>query len=255
MLPELRGILSAEQVAETAASIASMQEADGAVPWTTGEHTDVWNHVEAAMALMVTGQVDAAERAYAWCLATQREDGSWPMKFVAGVVEDPSGETNMTAYLAVGIWHHWLVRRDVAFVRNAWPTVRRALDWVVAHQLPFGGIAWSQEYVDGRPGGSMRRRCWPARRASTRPCAPGWRSRTWWGAAAGVGAGRRPARPRRCASTATSSSTSPSSRWTGTTRCSGARSAATPAEPCSTAAGTRSSSPGSASAASPPTRG
>ena len=148
----LPGILSAEQVAETAASIASMQEADGAVPWTTGEHTDVWNHVEAAMALLVAGQVEAAERAYAWALTTQRDDGSWPMKFVAGEVEDPSGETNMTAYLAVGVWHHWLVRRDAAFVGSAWPAVRRALDWVVAHQLPFGGIAWSQEYVDGRPG-------------------------------------------------------------------------------------------------------
>ena len=39
-----------------------MQEPDGAIPWTVGEHTDVWNHVEAAMALLVGGQVDAAER-------------------------------------------------------------------------------------------------------------------------------------------------------------------------------------------------
>ena len=44
-VPGLPGILSAEQVAETAASIAAMQEPDGAVPWTTGQHTDVWNHV------------------------------------------------------------------------------------------------------------------------------------------------------------------------------------------------------------------
>ena len=43
-----------------------MQEPDGAIPWTSGEHTDVWNHVEAAMALLVGGQVEAAERAYAW---------------------------------------------------------------------------------------------------------------------------------------------------------------------------------------------
>ena len=150
-VPSLAGILSAAEVAGTAASIAAMQEPDGAVPWTVGEHTDVWNHVEAAMALLVGGQVEAAERAYAWCLSTQREDGSWPLKFVAGTVEDHSGETNMSAYLAVGIWHHWLVRRDVAFVRRAWPSVRRALDWVVSRQLSFGGIAWSQEWADGRP--------------------------------------------------------------------------------------------------------
>ena len=150
-VPALPGLLSAEQVAETAASIAAMQEPDGAVPWTTGQHTDAWNHVEAAMALLVGGEIAAAERAYDWCLATQRLDGSWPMKLVAGEVEDASGETNMAAYLAVGAWHHWLVRRDEAFVRRTWPAVRRALDWVVSLQLPFGGIAWAQEWVDGHP--------------------------------------------------------------------------------------------------------
>lgn len=150
-LPHLDDVVSAEDVAATAASIASMQEPDGAVPWTVGEHTDVWNHVEAAMAMLVGGQVEAAERAYEWCLRTQREDGSWPMKLVAGRVEDHSGETNMSAYLAVGVWHHWLVRRDSAFVRRMWPAVRGGLDWVVGMQLPFGGIAWSREWSDGRP--------------------------------------------------------------------------------------------------------
>jgi hypothetical protein len=144
-------VLTWTQVEETAASIAAMQEPDGAIPWTTGEHTDVWNHVEAAMALVVGGQPEAAELAYDWAVRTQRHDGSWPMKLVAGEVEDHSGETNMSAYLAVGVWHHWLVRRDEAFVRRTWPAVRRGLDWVVGHQLPFGGIAWSQEWHDGRP--------------------------------------------------------------------------------------------------------
>ena len=65
-LPYVDGVLSAEQVAETAASIAAMQEPCGAVPWTVGEHVDIWNHVEAAMAMLVGGQVEAAERAYAW---------------------------------------------------------------------------------------------------------------------------------------------------------------------------------------------
>ena len=41
--------------------------------------------------------------------------------------------------------HHWLVRSDEAFVRRTWPAVRRGLDFVVGMQLPFGGIAWSQE--------------------------------------------------------------------------------------------------------------
>ena len=144
-------VLTWAQVEETAASIAAMQEADGAIPWTVGEHTDVWNHVESAMALVVGGQVEAAERAYEWARSTQRSDGSWPMKIVGGLIEDHSGETNMSAYLAVGVWHHWLVRQDLDFVRRMWPAVRRGLDWVVTMQLPFGGIAWSQEWDDGTP--------------------------------------------------------------------------------------------------------
>jgi hypothetical protein len=144
-IPALDGLLSRHDVRATAASIARVQEADGAVPWCEGAHTDVWNHVEGAMGLLLGGELDAAARAYDWCLATQRPDGSWPMRLVAGVVDDPSAETNMCAYLAVGVWHHWLVRRDETFVRRCWPAVRRGLDFVVSMQLPFGGIAWSRE--------------------------------------------------------------------------------------------------------------
>jgi hypothetical protein len=145
-IPAVDGVLSAAQVAATARSIAAMQEPSGAVPWTPGEKTDVWNHVEGAMALLVGGEVDAAERAYEWCAQTQRHDGSWPMEIVVGEVRDASGETNMSAYLAVGVWHHWLLRRDRAFIDRMWPVVRRGLDFVVGMQLSFGGIAWSQEW-------------------------------------------------------------------------------------------------------------
>jgi hypothetical protein len=156
-IPAVDGVLTASQVSATARSIAAMQEPSGAIPWTVGEHTDVWNHVEGAMAMLVGGQVEAAERAYAWCARMQRPDGSWPLKIVAGEVEDPSGETNMSAYLAVGVWHHWLLRRDRAFVERMWPVVRRGLDFVVGMQLSFGGIAWSQEWrrepgAEARPG-------------------------------------------------------------------------------------------------------
>lgn len=152
-IPYVEGVLTATEVAETGAAIAAMQEPSGAIPWTIGEHTDVWNHVECAMALMLTGHRAAAERAYEWCRRTQRIDGSWPMKIVGGVIEDHSGETNMSAYLAVGVWQHWLLAGDRQFVRRLWPTVRRGLDFVVGKQLSWGGIAWSQEWrpVAGTP--------------------------------------------------------------------------------------------------------
>ena len=136
-------MIGAAQVEQTAAAIAALQQPDGGVPWAVGEHIDAWNHVEAAMAMLVGGQVEAAQAAYDWCLNTQRADGSWPMKVVGTQVVDASGDANMSAYLAVGAWHHWLVRRDRQAVRRLWPAVRRGLDCVVGLQLPFGGIAWS----------------------------------------------------------------------------------------------------------------
>jgi len=142
-LPHVEGVLSADQVRATAASIARQQEPSGAIPWVAGQHADIWNHVEAAMGLLVGGHVEEAEAAYRWMPRLQNADGSWPMKIVAGEAEDVRGESNMSAYAAVGLWHHWLIRRDRAFVAELWPAVRAGLDWVVGGQQEFGGIAWT----------------------------------------------------------------------------------------------------------------
>ena len=142
-IPYVEGILDPEQVRATAASIAAMQEPSGAIPWAPGEHVDIWNHVEGAMALLVGGEVEAAEGALLWVPTLQRGDGSWPMKIVAGEVEDDRGEVNMSAYLAVGLWHHWLVSRDRSFVERLWPSVRAGLDFVVGLQQDWGGIQWT----------------------------------------------------------------------------------------------------------------
>ncbi|MCE1178200.1 MAG: prenyltransferase [Micrococcales bacterium] len=128
---------------ETAAYIASVQRADGEIPWESGSHTDVWDHVECAMALGVTGEYAAADAAFAWLRATQRADGTWPTKLQDGVIEESGADTNQCTYVAVGVWHHWLVRRDRAFVESMWPTVRAALDFAVTMQLPFGGFSWA----------------------------------------------------------------------------------------------------------------
>ena len=143
-IPAVPGVLEADQVRATAAAIARAQEPDGAVPWFPGGQVDPWDHVECAMAMLVAGEVAAADRAYRWLVDTQRPDGSWPLRVTGGAVEDAASDTNMCAYVAVGVWHHWLVRRDAGFLAQMWPTLRRALDFVADHQLPFGGIAWAR---------------------------------------------------------------------------------------------------------------
>jgi len=144
-VPYVEGVLAPDQVRATARSIAAAQEPSGAIPWVAGGHADAWNHVEAAMGLLVGGLVEEAEAALDWVPTGQRPDGSWPAKVVADVVEDDRGDTNFSAYFAVGLWHHWLVQRDAVFLARHWPSVRAGLDWVTGLQHAWGGIAWTPE--------------------------------------------------------------------------------------------------------------
>ncbi len=70
-------LLTEAELAATAGWIASLQVANGMIPWFPGGHADPWNHTEAAMALVVAGRVAEAEAAYAWLASTQLPDGSW----------------------------------------------------------------------------------------------------------------------------------------------------------------------------------
>ena len=140
-------VLGPGQVAETAAFIASQQRPDGGIPWFAGGPLDPWDHVESAMALSAAGLVDAAERAYAFSAATQRDDGSWPMTERDGTVEDDAADTNQCLYLATGVWHHFRVTGDAGFLARLWPAVRRAVDLVVSVQRPGGELPWA---IDAR---------------------------------------------------------------------------------------------------------
>jgi hypothetical protein len=143
-IPDLPGTIRSAQVRETARHIATNQRPDGLIPWFTGHHADPWDHIEAAMALSVAGLRDEARRAYEWSARTQSPDGTWPMEIVADGVRDASVDTNQCAYLAVGVWHEWLMTRDRRFVESMWPTVRAAIEFVLELQQPGGAISWSR---------------------------------------------------------------------------------------------------------------
>lgn len=132
-------------VAATVDGIAALQLPSGMIPWFPGGHCDPWNHVETAMALSVGGRWHEAERAYRWLLETQNADGSWFNYYVEDGIEDYRLDTNVVAYAAVGVWHHYLVTGDKGFLRTMWPTVERALDFVVRLQRPSGEILWCIE--------------------------------------------------------------------------------------------------------------
>jgi len=143
-MPVLPDVLSAAHVSQTVDSIVAAQQPCGALPWADG-HSDPWDHVESAMALVLGARLDQARAAYGWLRATQGADGGWATSYDATIVRDATVDTNQCAYVAVGVWQWWLERRDRSLVEELWPMVARALDLVVGMQLPGGQISWSRD--------------------------------------------------------------------------------------------------------------
>jgi len=151
-IPAVPGVLTGAEIRATGTAIAAAQEESGAIGWPDGQ-VDAWNHVECAMALSVSGLTGPARRAYEWLRATQRADGSWPRRTApGGAVTESAGESNHAAYVAVGVWHEFLVTGDAGFAARMWPTVRRAIDYAVGLQTPRGEIIW-QRGPGGAPAG------------------------------------------------------------------------------------------------------
>jgi hypothetical protein len=146
------GDVVGHSVSETVEWIRAVQLPNGMIPWFAGGHGDPWNHLEAAMALTVGGAVAEAERAFDWLQATQRPDGSWHTYYLAdGRVEQPRLDTNVCAYVATGVWHHFLATGDSGFLEDLWTNLERAVGFVLSWQRPGGELVWSVD-PDGTPG-------------------------------------------------------------------------------------------------------
>ena len=138
-------VLEPDQVAATVRAIENVQLRSGCVPWFPGGNADPWDHVEAAMALVAGGSIDRGEAAYRWLARIQREDGAWATAYDDDLVVDPTLDANFTAYIAVGIWHHWLATGDDAFAAEMWPVVSRAIDFALDLQAESGAILWARD--------------------------------------------------------------------------------------------------------------
>lgn len=119
------------------------QQTDGAIPWWPGDKTDPWDHVESAMGLTIGGAYPQARKAFLWLYHNQLPDGSWYAAYTKGQPTECTRETNHAAYIAAGLYHHFLVTGDREFVAAMWPMVDRALGFVLKHQTPTGEIHWA----------------------------------------------------------------------------------------------------------------
>lgn len=123
--------------------IAEMQRENGEIPWCEGEKTDPWDHVEAAMGLSIGGYLKAARRAFRWMAGKQLYDGSWYASYRNSIPEDRTRDTNLSTYIAVGVFHYYLITGDVIFLKEMWKTIQSAINFAVDMQAPGGEIYWA----------------------------------------------------------------------------------------------------------------
>jgi hypothetical protein len=139
-------ILSHEDLHRTASWIAAHQREDGAIPWFRGRKMDPWDHVQSVMGLSVLGHFVEARAAYRFLADTQGPDGAWPAASNCTSIIDPTRETNHAAYLASGLWHYYRASSDADFLAEMWPTLERAMQFVLGLQAADGSIHWA---IDG----------------------------------------------------------------------------------------------------------
>jgi MMP endo-(1,4)-3-O-methyl-alpha-D-mannosidase len=149
-LADVSGILTVAELDRTVDSIAAQQLPSGMIPWFPGGHADPWNHIEAAMALLLGDRRAEAERAFDWVIGAQRPDGAWHHYYLADRVEQDKLEANVTAYVAAGVWHHYLITHDRGFLETMWSVVEPAIDFVLDLQTARGEIIWAR-HADGTP--------------------------------------------------------------------------------------------------------
>ncbi len=96
------------------------------------------------MALLVSGELEAADRAFCFLADHQLDDGSWYAYYGwDGAAELTRVDVNACAYVALGALQRVLVTHDLFWAARYWPVVERALNFVCAQQRLDGSFVWS----------------------------------------------------------------------------------------------------------------
>ena len=125
--------------------ILSVQNKDGSIPWEIDEKLDPWDHIEAAMGLSIAKRKEESERAFLWLKEQQLKDGSWYSEYRNSIPATKRRETNFTAYIATGLWHHYLIFEDKAFLEKMLPTLSKSVSFILSMQTEDGDIYWAAE--------------------------------------------------------------------------------------------------------------
>ena len=94
--------------------------------------------------MSIGGFYTEARRAYEWLANTQLPDGSWWSEIQDGKIINSSKESNFSSYVAVGAFHHYLITRDMKFLKTMWHTVSQGIQYAINLQAPDGEIYWAR---------------------------------------------------------------------------------------------------------------
>tara|TARA_X000001036_G_scaffold221682_1_gene207437 strand:+ start:1646 stop:2689 length:1044 start_codon:yes stop_codon:yes gene_type:complete len=119
------------------------QFASGAVPSNPDGSHDPWDHLEAVMGLTTLGYNDEALKGINWMVANQNEDGSWYNLYQDKEPLELNKQSNYSSYIAVAVWHFYLLNNDIDFLQTYWEAVQKGISFSLTLQHSNGAIAWN----------------------------------------------------------------------------------------------------------------
>lgn len=128
------------EIESEVAFILRHQRGNGDIPYFEGGVSDVWDIVECGMALDCRSRHQEAARAYRYIASLQNADGSWFYRYRDGVPQDEIRDTNMSAYLATGLFLHTHATKCPELLEDLWPCLVKAMDFILENQLPDGRV-------------------------------------------------------------------------------------------------------------------
>ncbi len=138
--------------------IIKLQRQDGSITWFSNGVFDPWNHLESVMALNIFQYKKETSLGFNYLKDSQLSDGSWYGQLGSAVNIDardgvfkgdetkagkPIRDTNFSAYIATACWHDYLISQSTEFLEEMWPTIEKAITFVLNHQSVNGEIRWA----------------------------------------------------------------------------------------------------------------
>ena len=120
-----------------------VQFLSGAIPSNHDGSHDPWDHLEAVMGLSTLGFKNQALNGLHWMVANQNEDGSWYNLYQDEKPLELNKQTNYASYIAVAVWHFYLLNNDVNFLQDFWEPVKKGILFSLSLQNRNGAIAWN----------------------------------------------------------------------------------------------------------------